>query len=115
MTICNECGYAKDTWKEEGALENGLRFNSKEMGYYGGFTDSNPWEEAQDQDVVLLCHDCSLRLMRAFPSVARAMGANAGHPCDKEKACCEFAWKFDEDLRVLRGTRVGTWELRGGQ
>lgn len=116
MIICSECGCAQDNpGQQEKLFDGGIGFRPKDMGYYGGFTDNDPWENPKDEDYVVLCHDCSLRLVRSFPSIARAMGINAGHPCDEEKACCEFAWKFGEELRVLRGTRVGTWELRGGQ
>lgn len=109
MTQCSECGKTQSTGgKQEEVLDNGLMFCPTDMGYYGGFVDSFPQDE---QVFVRLCHDCSVRLVRWFPSVAKALGTDNGHPCDEDLPCCEFAWKFEGD-KTLKGTWSGKWVER---
>lgn len=89
---CSECGIEKPI--ENGSLINGLRFAPRDLGYYGGFTDNQPWIPIEESEFVNLCHDCCLRLMRAFPSIGKQLGLFA-HPSEPDKQpCCEFAWSI---------------------
>jgi hypothetical protein len=93
---CGECGGSFDVDGEHSLIDKGLYLTPRMWGYYGGFTDNNPWEEVRDREEINLCHDCCLRLMRAFPSIARAMGEGGHHPCSTDEPCCEFAWRCGE-------------------
>ena len=101
--ICSECG--SDPASSPRLPDCGLSFTPNEFGYYGGFTDSQPWLGAQDGDWVFLCHDCSLKLVRTFPSIAKALGRKL-HPCDTDIPCCEFAWRPTENFATNRGDKL---------
>lgn len=110
--VCSECGKAKAATQQNVLPDGGLVFHPREWGYYGGFTDNEPWVPMKPEEEVVLCHDCSLRLVRLFPSIARALGEGGHHPGDlKEPACCEYAWTFDSSKFVYRGQRDGSWKM----
>lgn len=97
-TKCSECGADAATTQQESLPDGGFMLTPREWGYYGGFTDNLPWESIKEEEEVILCHDCSLRLVRAFPSIAKAIGAGGHHPCDSEVPCCEFSWRGTKDF-----------------
>jgi hypothetical protein len=97
---CSECGNGPASSPR--LADCGLSFVPREFGYYGGFTDNQPWLGAEDGDWVFLCHYCSLRLLRSFPSIAKSLGSRL-HPCDSETPCCEYAWRATENFATNRG------------
>jgi hypothetical protein len=97
---CDECGKDAPATQQDKCPDWGLELFPRGWGYYGGFTDNIPWIEAKGEELAILCHDCCVRLMRAFPSIARAMGNGGHHPCSDDTPCCEFAWRGTENFAV---------------
>lgn len=95
---CSECGtdlpvesgYALPKW--------GFLFAPRDFGYYAGFSDNMPSGEIRKEEEVFFCHDCCLRLLDAFPSIARSIGEGGHHPCDDEVPCCRYAWQGTENF-----------------
>lgn len=112
---CSECDAAYEVDNPNYLIDRGLFFRPGDWGYYGGFTDTIPWDDLVVE--VNMCHDCSLRLVRSFPSIAKALGASGHHPCMSEEPCCEFAWRYSKDsgLQVGAASDDGSirWENRG--
>lgn len=100
---CDECGIDAIATQQEELPDGGLELVPRLWGYYGGFTDNIPWQEATDTESIVLCHDCCVRLMYAFPSIAQAMGVGGHHPCRDEIPCCSYAWKATPDFGKYDG------------
>lgn len=118
LPICSECGQTYEHTQQESPMfpDGGICVAPKTFGHYGGFTDNMPWDPISDDDYISLCHDCCVLLVRAFPSIVKAMGGYAHHPCSDEIPCCEFAWTFKRhpetnELQTYLGTAEGMWVL----
>lgn len=100
---CSECGESSPARSQETLPDAGLQLLPRDWGYYGGFTDNFPWEEPKPEEFVIFCHDCCVRLLEAFPSIAKVFGAGGGHhPCADDTPCCAYAWKATEQFATNR-------------
>lgn len=95
---CSECGSPEVVRDGYALPHNGFFFSPREFGYYAGFSDNLPWRDASKEEEVFLCHNCCIRLLTAFPAIARAIGEGGHHPCDDEIPCCSYAWRATEDF-----------------
>ena len=116
--ICSECGNTFPATQQTSTLfpDGGMTFAPRSFGHYGGFTDNTSWDPITDDNYVMLCHDCCLRLVRSFASIAKALGNFGHHPCSEDTPCCEFSWTFKRnpntnELQTYLGTRDGEWVL----
>lgn len=92
-------------------LDNGITIPFRACGHYNGFTDNEPWEQIEDDEVWSLCHDCVLLFLRTFPRLAAKLPPGL-HPCADEVPCCEYAWKARRDEPgVLVGRKDETGRL----
>lgn len=102
---CSECNneLPPDNW-------GGMVLAPREWGFYGGFTDNEPWIDVTENDYIHLCHDCSLRLVRSFSSIAKKIGAG-GHPPrgTNDKSCCEYSWWVIDDVVHYGDKSDGSW------
>lgn len=89
---CDECGEDCPSFSQSSLPEHGTVLNIVSMGYYAGFTDFFPGELDEKEENFRLCHDCSVRLMKALPGLGARIGSGC-HPCDDETPCCEWAWR----------------------
>lgn len=93
--LCQGCeAMVPITQQEEdsGLPDNGLILTLR--GWYGGFFDTMPWEQ---DDTLLLCHDCAVRVFDAVPALAKRRGL---HPDDER--CCTYWWTVENDT-VIHG------------
>ena len=77
-------------------------------GYYAGFSD-DIYRSTSD---TILCHDCSLTIVRALPGIFPAgtpLHSMFVYEDSDQSSCCEFAWKFGENMDVLIGDGKGDW------
>ena len=118
LPICSECKSTYPTTQQTSPFfpDAGFTFAPRTFGHYGGFTDNIPWDPITDDDYVRLCHDCCLRLVRSFPSIAKALGGFGHHPCSEDIPCCEFAWTFKRhaetgELQTFIATEDGRWVI----
>lgn len=95
---CSECGNPHEVKDGDAIPHFGFFFAPREFGYYAGFSDSNPWSVTKEEHEVFLCHDCCVRLLETFPSIARAIGQGGHHPCDDDVPCCRYAWRGTENF-----------------
>lgn len=98
ITSCSECGSAQQVSDADSLPRNGFLFAPRSFGYYSGFSDNLPWRGVKREEEVFLCHDCCVRLLEAFPSIARAIGQGGHHPCDDETPCCLYSWRGTENF-----------------
>jgi hypothetical protein len=114
-TICDNCKaevpsmqFTLDDEKRKLA-DNGFCLDLS--GYYAGFTDDISGETSN----VIICHDCSLSVVRALPGIfPDGIGLHSMFNNDDKTSCCEFAWKFDDNMEVLIGDGKGGWVPREG-
>jgi hypothetical protein len=93
MTECDACGFEQKTlFGNKHQVEGGITIPFRALGHYGGFTDNEPWEEIEDPEVWVLCHDCVLHFLRAFPRLAATLVPGL-HSCEDSVPCCAWAWK----------------------
>ena len=96
---CSECATVLVVSSVHDSVPNdGFIFNPKSFGYYAGFTDFFPWEEPKKEDYLFFCHDCCVRLLKLFPSIAKAIGPGGHHPCPSDTPCCLYAWRGTKDF-----------------
>lgn len=96
--ICSECGNPSPVWDGYSLPTNGFYFAPREFGYYAGFSDNTPWREPTKEEQVFFCHNCCVRLLDSFPSIARAIGDGGHHPCNGDVPCCAYAWRGTENF-----------------
>lgn len=68
-------------------VENGLLINLS--GHYNGFTDTV--FEDDFNDLLVLCHDCCVKLFEAFPKATERWNKGWLHPSPDE-LCCRWGW-----------------------
>lgn len=82
--------------------ERGLSVNL--LGGYGLFHD-----DIDNQCVknIILCHDCSLKLIRMIPKFADDKGWHSvSYRSDEYPLCCEYSWTFEKNtLKTIYGTK----------
>jgi len=61
---------------------------------YGMFDDPMDEEVIETLQTVVLCHDCSVRVINLFPEEFRKL-FQGGHPYNGDTPCCSFAWSAD--------------------
>lgn len=81
----------------------GLSFSL--AGYDSGFND----DTSDHNPLLILCHDCVLRLIDLFPRAGREM-QRACHPNgnDDDTPCCQYCWTF-----IDGETHIPTTDLKG--
>lgn len=104
VEACNACGRDYPIANGQSAPEHGWYLPYTRFGYYNGFDDS--FESAK----WFLCHDCVVKFLDTFPLLAKDL--QGCHPCNSETPCCQYAWKWDSDMKVLVGNSDGTWRAR---
>lgn len=93
LLVCSECEKQYSVGFGDALPKFGFYFTPREFGYYSGFSDNFPWGETKEEDNVFFCHDCCIRLLESFPSIARAIGEGGHHPCGDDVPCCKYAWQ----------------------
>lgn len=73
-------------------------------GGYGLFHDDI---ENRCQKIVILCHDCSLKLVRMIPKFADEKGWHSvSYKAKDYPLCCEYAWTFEDGTtETVYGTK----------
>lgn len=77
--------------------ESGLLFPFRQLGYYDGFTDNEPWDHETEDELMYLCHDCVVKMLDAVPflyeNISKRYG-NGLHPTLNEDgtSCCKYCW-----------------------
>lgn len=78
-----------------GNVDRGYSFSLSSLGHYGGFSDS--FEVSSD--MVALCHNCCVVLLRALPGLVKplmgTLGVGHGREYD-DGPCCEFSFCHTE-------------------
>ena len=49
---------------------------------------------------VVLCHDCTLKLLEALPTVTAQLESKFGtgwHPYDGDTPCCKYGWTINKE------------------
>jgi hypothetical protein len=60
----------------EHLISRGLVVPFRDMGYYGGFVDDEPWEPwDRATEEFNICEDCVRTMLRALPGLARKVAA----------------------------------------
>lgn len=98
--------------------DRGLLFPFQDVGYYGGFTDNEPWEKER-QEPFKLCHDCVVNVLNAVPELAKKI-TPGHHPSPTQEApCCNWAWSWvkDEDGKniTVHADGNGGWKIAEDQ
>ncbi len=89
---CDGCDKDVPCFSQNKLPEHGLSLRLATMDYYGGFSDFIEGDPPE----FLLCHDCSLTLLTSLPRIASKLPKGL-HPCELEKPCCDYAWKWTDD------------------
>ena len=94
--VCSGCGETVEAETvNTGYPDKGWVLPFETFGYYGGFSDDLDTFGSDSEPVLwLLCHDCIVRFLSAFPLLAKTK-SKGGHPCEAVTPCCDFAWKPD--------------------
>lgn len=107
---CSACGRDSRCHDKTAYPVGGWVIPFDALGYYGGFSD--------EMDVLLgmrisrqwiLCHDCIVELLSAFPALAATLG-NALHNCDSDTPCCDWAYRMEEGVMLV--AEEGRWRQR---
>lgn len=102
LTHCNGCNTEVTAQSINPEFpDRGLVFYFQEGGYYGGFTDNEPWETRSERRITpwKLCHDCVLKILHTLPALAEFLGGGH-HPAPGDKPCCEFSWTFQDGVTM---------------
>lgn len=103
FVVCDNCKETVPCFSQVGLPEHGLTFSLSRLDYYGGFTNK---VVDGDKDL-LLCHDCSLILVKALPAIANL--CKGSHPCDLDKPCCDFAWRATDKFGKYEVNKSGEY------
>ncbi|MFZ9715856.1 MAG: hypothetical protein ACO3CH_00165 [Ilumatobacteraceae bacterium] len=96
--ICDECKREVEAETVNAHLpDRGLDIPFRACGYYGGFIDSDPWEELSLEEMFRLCHDCVVKMLDALPGLSEKIFGLWGstlHPTSNPDGtpCCRFSW-----------------------
>lgn len=97
---CDGCGA---TTPSPFFADDGFSFDLS--GGYGQFTDYTE----EDEQRLMLCHDCVLRMIALFPAMGKKLGKGC-HPCMEDVPCCAFAWTQDEEgTPLVASDDVKSW------
>lgn len=67
------------------------------LGFYGGFTDNNPWEEMVENEFFKICHGCVIKMLDAIPSLAQKIFERYGSTLHSTintdgTPCCRYSY-----------------------
>lgn len=115
--ICHGCGMMAPHHDQKDYPDNGWSFPVDSLGYYGGFTDViSGLDSKEKSDVLRLCHDCVLNLLKTFPllEIFISKGSHSQYG-PNEKPCCKYAWKSesigDSSIVFLASENTDSWEI----
>jgi hypothetical protein len=89
---CDACGEFYEAGSQDFIFDNGWVLDSTRFGYYAGFDDELWPSENEERANWLMCHDCIVMLLEAFPRLGATIGKGA-HPCQNDTPCCKWAWR----------------------
>lgn len=101
---CDACGEHVDSESINTRFpDRGLVFPFRELGYYGGYTDNEPWEAINGAEMLKICHDCVVKMLDAVPGLASRIAELYGtglHPTSNADGtpCCGFSWSLKDDV-----------------
>lgn len=101
---CNGCGKIVPGESVNPHLpEAGLEMDFQNAGYYGGFTDNEPWEQdkSKRRGTTKLCHDCVSNIMAVLPALAKSFGPGHHLSLTEDHPCCPHSWT---DVKNADGT-----------
>lgn len=98
--VCSSCERTVSSAGINPYPNNGWIIRFDDFGYYGGFTDNI--DSLLDNRISrrwILCHDCVVKFLTAFPNLARTIDAG-GHGRDTDTdtttPCCEWEWRISD-------------------
>lgn len=91
---CSACGETQMAGYQDSIFNDGWVMDSRRFGYYSGFDDELFVGEDEQREEWLLCHDCVVMLLEAFPRLGATV-KKGSHPTKNEDGtpCCKWAWK----------------------
>jgi len=92
MIECSACGEEHVAGTQDFIFNNGWVLDSTRFGYYSGFDDELWPSEEDERKNWLMCHDCVVMLLEAFPRLGATINKGA-HTCEDETPCCKWAWR----------------------
>lgn len=70
--VCDGCGEQVIAESiNEDFPDSGLVIPFRMLGFYGGFTDNNPWDEMMPEEFFKICHACVIKMLDAIPGLAQ--------------------------------------------
>lgn len=109
---CDACGVPKECSSQEELIDFGINVFFQDAGYYGGFIDNYPRIDGKNLEWNL-CHECVVKMMETFPMLAAKLPTGLHPSDDKDKPCCNWAWKHDGDAiagRTYVANGIGGWK-----
>lgn len=103
MIECDMCERQfEDDEYNSGTPERGLEVSL--IGGYGLFHDDI---ENHCEKKIVLCHDCSLKVIRMIPKFADDKGWHSvSYKSEDYPLCCEYSWSFEEGTtNTIYGTK----------